>query len=440
MSFQIDILGSINNHDVEYFPNGISTLGLLIKNNDMNNTHQVVIRPSNRKIPPLFYAIETTKNGQRIGNKSDLKIIWGSGEENGYNVTLSPNGQAKVFFSILNESSDLNEYTFEMEVIQKDALDDDNMNKNVPFLKTVRLIPPNNISPDKLYGMKKRFESVNSRTIEFSGNKIAAYKSRWFDLMKDYAFQSFNEKSNVPKIKIAFNEYGEFVSGDIKINLLKSKNEYEPIAVIAEDTERSIIHAEMFHFIENYYVLRIWLYWITTEFNGNWFIGETAGEQSTTETTDLRAVKKWMVEAPDIERFDLVLDMESEKIRYIGTDLHWRETWWETKGDVANLGFANKRLFLELVKNIPQLLKLDQVFQNPSELLKQDIVNKSNPAADGSWPFKKFIEEIRNDGDFSEHAYSDNIVLGHGVHRKHVPYLSNTFLMPKYTSMDVTSL
>jgi hypothetical protein len=64
------------------------------------------------------------------------------------------------------------------------------------------------------------------------------------------------------------------------------------------------VSAELYHFVDHFYVLRLWFAWL-------WKAGAvTAGH-----------------EIPDAERFDLVIDPLAAKVEYAATDAHWKEHW-----------------------------------------------------------------------------------------------------------------
>ena len=100
--------------------------------------------------------------------------------------------------------------------------------------------------------------------------------------------------------------------------MVLSDDKAKPIVKIGGDLEKSKIHAELFHFLDHrYYVLRIWCYWITDEFyKGTSLINQFVGEDEEYidgRSTDVGWVKKGLIEIPDIERFDLIINKVTSK-------------------------------------------------------------------------------------------------------------------------------
>jgi hypothetical protein len=88
--------------------------------------------------------------------------------------------------------------------------------------------------------------------------------------------------------------------------------------------------AELFHFLDNrYYVVRLWFLWLDKR------IGP-------------------MREVPDAERVDVLFDVETKEVVFLGTDFHYREVWTQLKS-----GETSARVTLSLHRrNLDDFLRL----------------------------------------------------------------------------------
>src|ERR1700693_728625 len=106
MDVELKILSSENDYDVHYLPHGIRTLAVKV-NNISGAKRRIVIRPTNRSNQPSYYvAHESTKEGKN-SNSKDLKIIWGGGMTEGFQLVLDPNKWSNLFFLIVHDSDDV---------------------------------------------------------------------------------------------------------------------------------------------------------------------------------------------------------------------------------------------------------------------------------------------------------------------------------------------
>jgi hypothetical protein len=425
MVLELKILNSKGDLNFCYLPHGVSTLKVGVNNSDKNTSYRLVVRPTNRSEPPDYVAYESSKNGKKSGTK-DVKIIWGGGMTEGFELTLPPGHETTLFYLIIHDSINLDSYSFDIEAVE---VTKDELEKRTVIARTVNIIPPKDNDPNDIVKMKVNFEGVNSRLVEFEGKRIPEYKSRWFSHNdgNDYSFRS----SDYPQFVLKYAERGQFVSGEMITVGIKSSMNIKPIATISGDMERSKLHAEIFHFVDHYYVLRIWCYWINDFFEGNRVIVERVHGEGTRRNTELRAWKQNVIEVPDAERFDLVFDKKNEKVVFVGTDLHWRETWWSVNGDIALLRFANLELVPVLIKNLPQLKTGEGNDYDPASRLKEILAKKQEPRGD----LNLMITEETDREDASK-----DTILGHGLHRKHVPYVLNSPLMPAFRSGKVTKI
>jgi hypothetical protein len=427
MTIVLKLLNSPSELEIPYLPHGAITIAVELSNTG-KESRRLILRPGNRSSPPDYVAYESSKDGKTTLSK-DLKIIWGGGMTNGFELTLLPNKKTNLFYLIMHDSEDLAEYSFELELVETT----DNGDEKMIDRSTVKLKPTRGYN-NSYMRLVTSFDGVNSRIAEFKGDHIPDYKSRWFG-KRDYSFR----RAKVPCIVLRYGaDSGEYVTSDIRIGIRTAEG-IKDIGKIGGDLHRAKLSAEIFDFTTRYCVLRIWLYWINTFFSDNRWIGGTTGCGSR-QSTELRWWRQRVIEAPDVERFDVVIDKEAIRIVYVGTDLHWRETWWSVDNDFANLKFAELELVPVLIRELPQLLRpyITKYFggkipsgYDPANALRKDLEKGDKPKGDPLQTIRQQTRMVNASGD---------TMLGHGLHRKHVPFIMDFSLMPRYVSDVLTDL
>jgi hypothetical protein len=420
---EIKILRSPNDLEIWYLPHGITTLMIQIEND--NRQRKLVVRPANRSLPPEYVGYESLRGGKNVHSK-DLKIIWGGGMTKGFELNLVPNKKTNLFYLVIHDASNIAEYSFNLEIIEIVG------GKKEEFLANKKIVLKPAHNSGNTARMTINYDGVHLRRAEIAGNYIPDYQSRWFG-KENYNFR----ESNIPEFVLSYHvDSEEFVASTIDVKL-KSQNGIREIARIGGDLERSKLHAELFNFTDDYCVLRIWLYWVNDLFSVNRLIGGT--EYGSRDNTELRSWKRGVIEVPDAERFDLVINKHTEKVSYVGTDLHWRETWWSINGDLANLKFAQMELVPILIKNLPQILspfmtkrrKKKTESYDPANQLMEKLRRNKLPLGDPVLAVRERTQLVNASG---------NTELGHGLHRKHVPYILDFNLMPLFVSDVLTEL
>jgi hypothetical protein len=419
----IKIPTSTNDLEIHYLPFGVTTVAVQIENDNAQN--KLIIRPTQRSLPPDYIGYAALNDDRKTTTK-DLKIIWGGGMTKGFELDLRPKKTTKLYYLVIHDSNKTLTYFFNLEVIEITT-----KKENVLTSKSIILKPAYNTS-ESTSRMTIKYDSVYLRRAVLGGKYAPHYQSRWFGKEN-----SKIKECNLPEFVLKYQvESGEYVGSGVHVGIVTQKGVKE-IAKIGGDLERSNLHAELFYFTDKYCVLRIWLYWVNDHFSGNRLISGT--QYGSRDKTELRAWKKQVIEVPDAERFDIVVNKQTEQVSYVGTDLHWRETWWSVSGEIARLNFAQMELVPVLIKNLPQILSpyLMKRIQNKAEIfdpakqLMQDLVKEDIPTGNPSLAVKEHGQSINAVGD---------TLLGHGLHRKHVPYILDFNLMPLYVSEVLTDL
>jgi hypothetical protein len=173
-----------------------------------------------------------------------------------------------------------------------------NPNSEALFTLPLILVPP----PDAKDPV--RLMNTGENAYAFQGKDIPDYLGRWWS-PADVTYKNKTDESvpACPDITISTADEG------LKIKAKTDEGEttlveYVDRVQFQDLGEGHTIDADLFHFTHHYYVIRLWFYWL-------WKQG----------------TKTWGHEIPDVERFDFVLDTETNKIVYVATDTHWRESW-----------------------------------------------------------------------------------------------------------------
>ena len=140
--------------------------------------------------------------------------------------------------------------------------------------------------------------------LDFSGSQLANYVPRWW-APEAYAYIDAGDLPGRFKL---------FMKDEMLVMKLDADSSGNGGTTIAEikdhDWEPGMeIHRvrpslpELFHFCGNrYYAIRFWFAWL-----------------------ELNVGAKH--EVPDAERIDVLFDLKDERVRYMGTDFHYKETW-----------------------------------------------------------------------------------------------------------------
>jgi hypothetical protein len=422
----LTLLRSENNSVIKYLPHGVTTLALGIQNGD-DQSHDLIVRPTNRSNPPEYVAYESTKNLVDAHSK-DLNIIWGGGMTSGFRINLEPLKTTNVFYLISHNSKMLDNYSFTLEAI--DIVD--GIEENVLSTKVVNLVTASHSTDCIRYEVN--YDSPSQRTGFFQGKYVPDYLSRWFG--SDYTYS----KISLPSLEVNYKEVaGErYVDSEVDIFMkMPSTGEKNKIANVSGDLERCKFSAELFNFTAEYFIMRIWFFWTNAKFQGNFIM--SAPRHRTRQAIQLRSWKSRVIEVPDSERFDLMISKTTGKIAYVGTDLHWRETWWATAANQVCLRFAGMELTPVLIKNLPHLL--EQQFKvskqkkppnyDPAQVLRLKLISMEKPKGNEKFQVTEKTRKYDSRG---------NVMLGHGLHRKHVPYILDFNLMPEFVSHPLTDL
>lgn len=161
------------------------------------------------------------------------------------------------------------------------------------FSLPLELVPPRAADPVRL-------AKLDDSRFEFQGADVPDYLSRWWSPWK----VSYSEGiPTPPRIQITRGSETLAISL-VKDGVAHPLVNYQDRVQLQDLGQGHTIAADLYHFTGQYFVVRLWFFWL-------WKIG----------------AKSWGHEIPDAERFDFVVDTGENRVVYGATDTHWRESW-----------------------------------------------------------------------------------------------------------------
>jgi hypothetical protein len=356
----------------------------------------------------------------------DFLVLWGAGKRKGLFVH-EKNVNARLFLQILHKGKNIINQTLSLRHTKQTSIKPISSIELVPAVENEDTVRMNLSQEEELC------------TISFMGSIMPLYYSRWFPPRpsRGEAIRYFGTEA--PPITIKFKAEGTEVSTNINSDIDVFLGE-KKIAEIAGDWRYSWPHAELFTVFgdSDYLVLRFWLYWIHENYSTNPFLGGDAlldelGRPKDEETA--RALwESVVIESPDIERFDFLIDLKKKAVSWVGTDYHYQEYWYE----LENAGFAGARIANDVGTIVQVLKKLKYRFDppensNPIERLKKILREEDKERLDSEavQKIKEYlISNLDNSGNVTYRA--------EGITRKHVPYVKNGKTIAQLVSSVVT--
>jgi hypothetical protein len=410
------ILNEAQPNILQYLPYGVTTLEMKIEG-DVNEALGHIYpnkRPNREK--KLFAGF--------ADQSEDFLVLWGAGSEGGLNVTNS-NVNGRLFFQILHKGNTTDSQSITLC----------HSGTELP-ITTIKLVPAED-SPNLVrMEMNPPKEGNEFHIISFKGSRIPLYYPRWFPPRPLENKKIQYHDIDAPNIKIEFkvkeNDFIPEVNSDINIVL---NDEPNPIARISEDWCYSSVHAEIFTIFgdADYFVLRLWCYWVNANFPDNLREGKNVTTRSQYDEQIKRGfLESINIECPDYERFDFLIDMKKKKIIWVGTDFHYQE-WWYNIDDSER--FASAKIaggVWTIERSLKSLLDRFQTKENfdPMTLLKVMLKQNKISALTPMPILGEYMESTKR-GMLPTRAA--------GFFGKHIPYPKNGRPVAELVSSIATS-
>ena len=411
-----------NLYNVNYIPFSISTIKLLIQNNE-NFEVRIIIKP-----------IRFQNDDDFIGGFDDdnkgLRIMWGGGQENGIDITVQQNEKkyTYLFVSHIGDFNELLNYNLTLDINKKS---EDSDNTNITEKLSIKLYPIHSGALiHNIVHQKIRQNSQNTE-ITFDGDLISYYYPRWYpELFAEIGGDTTNYYQTEPLIKyISFKIFkkGQKFGKDRMVLNFKDNE----IAVIDGDMDGATYQIDAFRF-NNALVIRLWFLW----FSKNQFRNRNNLEQLQ-QVEQKKGITDFFYnsELPDIERFDIVISSEG-KILAACTDFHWQEYWYEKRNNNENMTGLIAQVVYPVNETLSILLnrasvknKYTDIINNLKTITSPNKINKFNS------------QIIYCKGEELEMAIQErekeSAIKETNILRSHVPYIRNSDILSNMISAIV---
>jgi hypothetical protein len=185
-------------------------------------------------------------------------------------------------------------------------------------------------------------KSENVSILRLRGDAVPNYLSRWW-ASSAVTYQTLPKTAPYPLQNLLL-QY-ERRAGDSEFGQITARwtEEADPFLTVDGRLEVSLydtrlFSADLFHFVGNrYFILRLWFRWLHRQFSADDLVVFLADDEVTNDRrkkahSDAQHLNRLLFqslpdEVPDAERFDVLLDVQTGRALYAGTDLHWQELW-----------------------------------------------------------------------------------------------------------------
>jgi hypothetical protein len=405
---------SNNIYNIDYIPFSISTIKLLILNEETFDI-DILIRP-----------IRFQNNDDFCGGfddeKKGLKIIWGGGQENGLQTIIKGNEKKHLFLFVFpTENVNLLNYNLTLQVNKTIVgSNTENISEEISIklhpIETGQLI--HNIAHQKI------INNPENTRITFDGNLVNSYYPRWYPEMLDLFTNANNNFYQAEPLieNISFKLFKKSQGFDQDRIVLEFKE--NEIAVIEGDMDGANYHIDIFRW-NNAFIVRLWFLWISKkQFRDN----------NNLEPLQLDAKKRGIFdnpELPDFERFDIVISSEGT-ILAICTDFHWQEYWYKLRNNNTNMIGIVAKLFHPIDESLARLCNRNFI-DNKYENIINDLQKITSLSEDFDLSKSIYVE-----GEEIEQSIQNRqkmpVQRGKNFFRSHVPYVRNGYILSNMIS------
>ncbi len=391
---------------VDYQPFGVKVLKLRVRRNPVTRPDlgpiwlipQGYVRPNAKSGDPVQWRAYGTAGGD-----PDLWVAWGAGDERGFcaktqdrfkinkvPAPLNDDGAYYLYLHLIHRPADPFAYHLAEKSLTVQAVDADGQ---VRGEKTVQLtVPAQATNPVRMQWEGNLSTGVSTITLRGAGNGPAylpLYVSRWWPTSRvDYVPVDAAMTRFLSDLKIVFHRQGQDADRG-KIDVLLDKT---PLAHIAGYLapplhDARLCGVEAFRFLDDYHlVVRLWFHWLHLNFSADQLLacvpagqraaGRAEAERVCAQLNTLVPYYK-REEVPDIERFDLLLDLNDLNTKYVGTDTHWQEFWASVKdGEPLEAKIASLAEVIQVIDQATDVPKKKPPVFDPLANGLCDLVNE----------------------------------------------------------------
>jgi len=336
---------------VDYQPFGIKILKLRVQRNQATKPSlgpiwihpKGYVQPDAKADDPALWHVYGTAEGD-----PDLWVAWGAGDERGFCVKtkdrfmidkvplpLDDDEAYYIYLHLIHRPQDPFAHTPTGKTLTVQACSEDGQ---VYGEKTVRLTVPaaaaNAVRARWDWDLDAGVSTVTLQGAEDCPAQLPLYVSRWWPVRHvEYVTVDDTIAKFLSNLKITYQRQGQV---DVFLGEAHLAEFTGDLALPLHDVR--LFTAEVFRFLDDFHlVVRLWFYWVHLGFSPEQLMafvppGRRDGWRAEAERVhqDLReGLLSWhkREEVPDVERFDLLLDLTNLDEKFVGTDTHWQEFW-----------------------------------------------------------------------------------------------------------------
>jgi hypothetical protein len=350
---------------VDYQPFGVKILKLQIQRNQATKPKlgpiwihpKGYVRPDAGSDDPALWGVYGTAEGDpsaSSGRAPDLWVAWGAGDERGFCVKtkdrfkidkvplpLDDDGFSYVYLHLIHRPERPFEHTPADKTLTVQATGEDGL---VYGETTVRLTVPQKASnPVRAHwdwDLDAGVSTITLRGTDEGPTQMPLYVSRWWPVRQvEYVSVGEVTAKCLQDLRIIYRRQEDGQDRgrmDVWLGDMPLAEFTGELALPLHDYR--LCTAEVFRFLDDYHlVVRLWFYWVHLGFSADQlltFVPQDRRAEWRAEAERVRdGLKGFLLpwhkheEVPDVERFDLLLDLTDLNTKYVGTDTHWQEFW-----------------------------------------------------------------------------------------------------------------
>ncbi len=320
---------------ISYLPQGTRTLKLMAVPGEEAAPQKLFLAPQHRSPD------ENIIVGHEDGDGQDLYVAWGGGHVAGQSLRLADD-ERYAYFDIIHRGSERGK-DYDLTIVGTDGDGGHEVLRH-----TFHLTAP--VASEAAAAGQFNWQPLDNRTSElvFAGDVVPEYLSRWWPAGEVH-YRAFPKAKTQPFRDLRLRYERRLEGSDFGRVSVQWGEETGPIMQIDGRLEVSLydarlLSADLFHLAaDRFYVLRVWFRWLHKHFSADNLLtylpedSQTEGrrKQALADALHLNNLLAHTLrdEIPDAERFDVLLDAETRRPLYVGTDLHWQELWGRAPDD-----------------------------------------------------------------------------------------------------------